>query len=93
MKNPHNATLDALTGASAALRHLAGDEMSLAALGLLRERLRLTPQKLMLLFLRDLAPDEIIGETEEGNLRGVSPTTFRKVKGAQEVARVLGRAQ
>lgn len=43
-------------------------------------RMDLTPEKLATILVRALNPDEIIGETEEAKLRGVSPTTLRGYK-------------
>lgn len=73
--------LDGLTGDLANLRAIAGDEMTQAAIELLRERLHLTPEKLMLIFLRNVAPDELVQQGEEANLRGIAkPDTLKGYK-------------
>jgi hypothetical protein len=73
----------------ASLRVLAGDEMMAQALEIARERLKLTPEKLALMILRAVAPDEIIGEGEEAIVRGVSAPTLRGMKEREEIPRVV----
>ena len=73
----------------ATLRALGGDAMMHEALAIARERLALTPEKLALLIVRAVAPDELIGETEESRLRGCSPVTLRAMKERGDVRRVV----
>ena len=77
--------LDALTGDLANLRALAGDAMMQEACGLLRERLKLTPEKLMLLMLRRVNPEEIVQKGEEAHLRGVRHETLAGHKDRREL--------
>lgn len=88
-KKPVAVNLDTLNGAAANLRALAGDEMTQAALALVRERLDLTPEKLALLFLRILNPLEILNEGEEQIARGVSAPCLRGMKEREELPRVV----
>jgi hypothetical protein len=85
--------LDALTGELANLRVVAGDELMAEACGLLRQRLKLTPQKLMLILLRELAPDEWVGQLEEAALRGRKPETLREAKARGDFPREINGIQ
>lgn len=78
-KNP-KLNLDNLNGPLANLRAVAGDPMMQEALEIMRERLALTPEKLALMILRIVNPDEMIGQVEEAELRGVKPETLRNAK-------------
>lgn len=82
MKRPAKpiVNLDSLTGEVANLRAVAGDEMMQAAFAIVRERLDLTPEKLALLLLRILNPDEIVQQGEEATLRGVRHETLKGYK-------------
>lgn len=50
-----------------------------------RERLKLTPEKLRLRLIRILNPDEILEEREECVLRGVSDKTLKGMKDRGEL--------
>ncbi len=62
--------LDAIPGI-AGLRAVAGEDMMQEAFTLLRARLELTPEKLMLMLLRQFAPEERVEQGEEARLRGI----------------------
>ncbi len=62
------------------LRLIATPEEFAEAVKLARERLKITPAKLALMLVRLINPDEIIGETDEAKLRGLSPQTLRDMK-------------
>lgn len=64
------------------LRLVAGEEMFAAALPLLRARMKLTPEKLALILLRELNPDARIEQGEEATIRGVKAETLRDLKEA-----------
>jgi hypothetical protein len=49
------------------------------------ERLRLNPEKLALLIVRSLNPDEVLGASEEALLRGVTRKTLGAMKGRGEL--------
>lgn len=96
-KCPRSSTpapnLDALTGELANLRVVAGDELMSDACQLLRQRLKLTPQKLMLILLREVAPDEWVGQLEEAALRGRKPETLREAKARGDFPREINGIQ
>lgn len=73
--------LDALPDSLRGLQILAGDEMMAKAIEIARERLGLTPEKLALIILRTVAPEEMIEQGEEMILRGIgNPKTLKGYK-------------
>lgn len=83
MKRPPKPAIDlALIGPElASLRAIAGDEMMHEAFAIVRERLALTPEKLALMIVRAVAPDQFIKLGEEHTLRGIGKAdTLRDYK-------------
>jgi hypothetical protein len=87
-RNARKINLEALTGPAANLRAVAGDAMMHDALALVQARLRLTPEKLAVLLLRQLNPEEILYVPEECRLRGVSDKTLKGMKDGKELPAV-----
>ena len=86
---PPAVDLDKLTGELAALRMLVGDAMMSEACELLRERMKLTAEKVSLVLQRRVFPDACVGQGEEANLRGMKPDTLREAKQRGEFAREM----
>jgi hypothetical protein len=61
-------------------QELVGEAMTLAI-----ERLKLNPEKLALLIVRSLNPDEVLGACEEAVLRGVTRKTLGAMKSRGEL--------
>lgn len=57
---------------------------------LVKKRLDLDDEKLALMLVRLINPDEVLTQTEEANLRGLRPETLRSYKDAGEFPRHLG---
>lgn len=56
-------------------------------LELVKARLKLTDEKLALILVRLINPDELINEGEEAILRGVRPETLKKYKDSDDLPR------
>lgn len=70
---------------------VAGADMLASAIPILRDQMRLTPEKLALLLHRLLNPDHVPGEAQEAIIRGMSAPTLRAMKQAKELPTVLAR--
>jgi hypothetical protein len=71
------------------LQFIAGEKLMADALEIVRDRLELTPDKLALMVVRLINPDEILGEQEEAKVRGVSRNTLRDMKGRGELPVII----
>ena len=91
-RKPEPVALDSLPD-FAALRAIAGDAMMQEALVLLRERLALTPEKLMAMMMRQIAPNELLTVPEECALRGVTAKPLKAMKDAKVIPQILSGCQ
>lgn len=87
---PNEIDLDRLTGQAVNLRAVAGDEVMTQAIELLRKRLKLTPEKVMLLLLREIAPDWVLLAYEEEEVRDVSKNCLAGMKQRGEIPQICG---
>lgn len=81
---------DATTGTLAFLRAVAGEEMLAAAMPILRERMKLTPEKLAILLDRVLRPDVMPDKGDEAILRDLDTGTLKKYKDAFRLPERIG---
>jgi len=84
--------IPALTSELQLLQLVADPAVMAAALPIVRERLRLTPEKLALILIRLINPDEDIGQVEESKLRGVRPETLKGYKEEKLLPRLINGA-
>lgn len=78
-KSPKSSSPESI-GEIVLLRELAGEKMWAAALPLVRDKLKLTPDRLAAMIARRLSPERHVKQGEEALLRVLDEDTLREYK-------------